>query len=247
MGVHQGGQVVAAERPGVGEALVQQAGQRVDVGPRVDRQVGEPLRGHVVQRPDGRPAHRQSRAGRADLARDAEVDDVDEVARGDQHVGRLDVAVHQTVGVRSGERLGDLADQVDRPRRGQRTGPLQQPADVLAVDQPHVDEQPAVDLPEVVDRDDVRLAQAGGDQLLAAEPGQVLRVVGVQVGQQLERHQPSAPGVTRAVDVAHAAAAQQVQQLVRPEHPRRHAVSPSSAHPPSRCSRRGVPAAAGRA
>ena len=44
--------------------------------------------------------------------------------------------------------------------------------------QPHVEEEPAVDLAVVVDRDDVRVGQARSDLLLPAEPGEALVVDG---------------------------------------------------------------------
>ena len=48
---------------------------------------------------------------------DAEVDEVGEVVGGEQHVLRLDVAVHEAVGVRGVQRGGDLADDRRGPRR----------------------------------------------------------------------------------------------------------------------------------
>ena len=86
-----------------------------------------------------------------------------------------------------------------------------------ALDQAHVDVEHAVDLAEVVHGDDVRLLQPGGDARLAPESVLVARV-GRHVGpQQLERHHPLADGVVGAVDLAHAADADQRLQLVGPE------------------------------
>ena len=140
-----------------------------------------------------------------DGVRDAEVDDVDEVVGGDEHVAGLDVAVHHAVGVRGVERLGDLGDQVDGPLGRQRAAALDQRAEVGPVDEAHVDEQPAVDLAVVVDRDDVRLAQPGDGVGLALEAALVLRVVGQRGGQQLQRDLAVAARVVGAVDLAHAA------------------------------------------
>ena len=118
--------------------------------------------------------------GRVRVARDAEVDEVDEVLAAvvdaDQHVGRLDVAVHEALGVRRVQRAGHLAHDPDSARRRQRALPREHLGEVGAVDQPHVDVELAVDLAVVVDRDDVRLGQPRGDLGLAAEPRLELRV-----------------------------------------------------------------------
>ena len=115
--VHQGGQVVAEERLLGGEALEEHAGQRVDVGARVDRVALEALGRHVVEGADGGAGHRELRPVVAHGVRDAEIGDVDEVVGGHEHVARLDVAVHHAVGVRGVERLGDLARPARRPAR----------------------------------------------------------------------------------------------------------------------------------
>ena len=120
-----------------------------------------------------------------DGVRDAEVDHVDELAGRDEDVARLDVAVHDAVGVGGIQRLGDLGDQVDGPVGRQRTALLDQRAEVGPVDQAHVDEQPAVDLAVVVDRDDVRLPQPRDGVGLTLEPALVLGSSESAVGSSL--------------------------------------------------------------
>ena len=63
-------------------------------------------------------------------------------------------------------------------RRGQRPVRGQHRGQIPAGDQAHVDEQPALDLTEVVDRDDVRLGQLRHQRGLLTEPGLELLVVG---------------------------------------------------------------------
>jgi hypothetical protein len=124
--------------------------------------------------------------------------------------------VDQAVVVGGVEGVGDLADQVDRAA-GVHRPVLQGLAQVGAVDQAHVDVEPAVDLAEVVDRDDVGLAQPGRDAGLAAEPAGVLRVVGQDLREELDGDVALVAGVVREVDLAHAAGAQQHLQPVVPE------------------------------
>ena len=186
------------------EALEEHAGEGVHVGARVDGMALEALGGHVVEGADGGAGHRELGPGVADGVRDAEVDDVDEVVGGDEHVAGLDVPVHHAVGVRGVERLGDLGDQADRPLGRQRTAAADQRAEVGPVDEAHVDEQPAVDLAVVVDGDDVRLAQPRDGVGLALEAALVLGVIGQRGGQQFQCDLAVAPRVIGAVDLAHA-------------------------------------------
>ncbi len=115
----RGHRFLLRERQPPGEAFEQHAGQRVLVGPAVHLLPGQPLRSEVV------PAAQQLAGGgqvgrvRRHRPRDAEVGQVGVVARGDQDVGRLHVAVHQAGGVRRVQRPGHLPEQVQRPQRVQ--------------------------------------------------------------------------------------------------------------------------------
>ena len=95
--------------------------------------------------------------------RDAEVDEVREVVGGEQHVLRLDVAVHETVAVRRVQRGGDLTDDRHRTRRRERALDPQLVLQAGALDQAHVDVEDPVDVAEVVHRDDVGFLQTRGD------------------------------------------------------------------------------------
>ena len=144
---------------------------------------------------------------------DAEVDEVGEVVVGQQNVGRLDVAVHQPCLMRTVQCRRDLLDDVHRAAGVQRPC-VQQGLQVHAVDEPHRHVQPAVDLADVVDRHDVGIVQTCRGAGLAAEPLVELGVLGVVRQQHLQRHHPVDLGVVSAPHLAHAAAAQQLDQLV---------------------------------
>src|SRR6185312_16579534 len=101
---------------GSDQALIQHAGQRIDVGAVGDLVVGKPFGGHVFP-----GAHRRAELGEFLVgggAGDAEVDQVGEVVAGDQDVGGFDVAVHHAGGVGGIQGRGDLADDGYRARRG---------------------------------------------------------------------------------------------------------------------------------
>ncbi len=131
-----------------------------------------------------------------------------------QHVGRLDVPVHQAVQVGRVQRRRHLGDDADRPVRGQRAQLVDQPADVAALDVAHGDEQHAVAVAGREDRDDVRVVHRGRGPRFADEPLPE-RLVPAQHGrQQLQGDVAAQLDVAGAVDQRHAAPADLLLQPV---------------------------------
>ncbi len=215
MRAHQLAQITRLKRRPTDHHLVEQAGQRVHIGRRSHRSPGEPFRRHVGAGSDQHARHRD--AGLAPDVGDAEIHQIGEVIRGEQHVLGLDIAVHQAVGVRGVQGRGHLRDDRDRPVRGQGAIGAQQFLDAGALDQTHVDEQDAVDLAEIVDRDHVRLLQAGRHPGLTPEPLLKTRVRGDLGTQQLDGHHAFLDRVVGPVDLPHATDTDQRLQLVRSE------------------------------
>ena len=107
---------LALERPRAGEALEEDAAERVDVGAAVDRAALDLLGRDVVDRPDEAAVAGQA-ADRRDVPGEAEVADVRVLAvrvRRDEDVAGLHVAVDEPGRVRGVERAGDLRDEVER-------------------------------------------------------------------------------------------------------------------------------------
>jgi hypothetical protein len=100
----------AAERRPPGQALVQQAAERVEVGAPVQVVTANLLGGDVVD-----SAERAARSDTGRLLRQSsgepEVGQVAVATHVDQNVRRLDVAVHETALVRGVERVRDLFQQ----------------------------------------------------------------------------------------------------------------------------------------
>ena len=109
---------VADERRPADEHLVEHDAERVDVAPAVDVEALG-----LLGREVGRGAHDQAGLGDlvveiADRPRDAEVGHLHLAVGGDEHVAGLDVAVHDAVAVRVGERLGDVGSDLAPRCRG---------------------------------------------------------------------------------------------------------------------------------
>ena len=102
-----------------------------------------------------------------------------------------------------------------RARSGRECAvPPQERLEIRAVDIPHRDEEAAVGLAGLVDRDDVRVVEARREPRLAQQSLAEALVVGERFREELERDRPLEPNVARAVDVAHATAPDEGLDLV---------------------------------
>ena len=165
--------VRSGEQRLAGEQLVRHRAERVDVGAVIDVRVAGGLLGrHVRRRADRRADLRERRgsgvgARRADRLRDAEVGDDRRAAR-EQHVVRLDVAVHDAALVRVRQRLRDVVQDADD--FGDRERSAREPrAQRFAFDERHRVEGQPVRVARGEHRNDVRLLQRGDGADLALE------------------------------------------------------------------------------
>src|SRR5947209_9026117 len=112
MRVELGEVVVRREWDGPGEALEEDAAQRVDIRACVHAVTAGLLGRDVIDRADERPGASQAVTS-CDSPRESEVRQVDVLAPdggGDENVGWLHVAMDEPVGVRGVERLGYVID-----------------------------------------------------------------------------------------------------------------------------------------
>ena len=204
---------VTPERRLPDETLVEHAAERVHVGAPVDLLPGDLLGGDVV---DGaqQVAVVADSGLLGDPSREAEVRQVDVVGavrpgpRVDKHVGWLHVAMHKAARVGSIQGARHLREDPDRVRRVQ-TAALQTLLEVTPVDVAHGDEENVLGRPGLVDRDDVRMVDRGGQLRLAQEAIAERLVLGEARSEQLEGDLPLEPQILGQVHDAHAAEAQQ--------------------------------------
>lgn len=120
--------------------------------------------------------------------------------------------------MRAIQRRGNLFDYCDRALGAQPPAVLADVVDqIAALDEPHVDVEPAVDFAVAVDGHHMRIVQTCSNACLAPEPLLKLVVLGQVCGQHLQRDDPIGGGIESAVDLSHATAPQDFQQLILPE------------------------------
>ena len=208
---HHVGGAVPVEGPAVGEQLVGDRAHGEDVRPVVALLPDHLLGHHVVHGAQHEPALGH---GRGLQVRDPEVHDLDLALVGDADVGGLDVAMVDPVAVRIAEPLADLPHDVELPFQGQGLALLDDLLEVGALDELHRDVGLAAVLAQVVDGDDVAVAQPSRRLRLAQEPRLELRRLRQARDHGLERDLAVDHRVVGLVDRTHAAAAQHLLHLV---------------------------------
>ena len=208
-----GGRRVVLERPHPGQELIGDDPEPIEVARR-RRAISLRLLGREIA---GGAEHRsgQCQGVEAGRARDAEVGHVDVSVAVEEEVAGLHVAMDDTVAVGGVERDRGLFQPAERLRRALSAVGAQAVVERPAAQVLHHDERTVVPLAHVEDRHRVRLArQPSCRQRLAREPLPDRFVRGVALGQHLHGNRPPEHVVGRAVDLAHAALADQLGRSV---------------------------------
>ena len=215
--LHQdAGHALGLERFRSGEALVEHAAEREEVRPAVHLQAPGLLGRHVVRGAHDQPGGCE--VGRRLQLGDAEVHHLHAAPRVDHDVRGLHVPVDHLVRVRVVEGGGDLPQQADRLREVE-TAPGPEPRlERLALHQLHDDETGGPGRDDVVDGDDVRVAQPRRHLRLAHEaPLDLLELGRLGKGVQtdaLDGHVAAEDGVAGAEHLAERAGAEACHRLV---------------------------------
>ena len=212
------------ERQRAGQQLVEDDAERVDVRARVDRHARSLLGAHVLRRAEQAAELRRARVVDVDRPldrlREAEVDDVRQRLAGllvDEHVARLEVAMHDTALMRVMDRAAHRDEQrharVDRQSMLVAIGRQRQAVEVV-----HREERAAVlGAARFEDARDAGMIELRQHLALGLEALQ--QVLGRRRRRHdLERHATTHGfALLREVDDAEATAAQFAHDLVRPD------------------------------
>jgi hypothetical protein len=173
-----------------------------------------PARQHGRRRDRGCVERRECvGAGRVGGFGEAEIEHLDAVARGERDVRGLQIAVNDPSFVGRFERLRNLPGNRNRLIERQRAS-LNARCQRLAVDELQHQKPMRSSLLEAVDTGDVLMVQRGEDLRLAPEPREPFRILGDAVRQRFQRDLAGEPGVLRPIHLAHAACAEQADDLI---------------------------------
>ena len=146
----------------------------------------------------------------------AEVEDLGAPVRGHQDVFGLEVAMHDPLLVRGGQRVRHLRADRQQPSGGE--GALrEQRAHGRPVHQLHHDVVMLAGHAEVVDGHDVRVVEGGSGPCLPLQPRDARGVSSQRFRQRLQGDIAAQASVARAIDLAHAARGQQRTHFVWPQ------------------------------
>ena len=205
-----GNGVVALERESPRQHFVEHDARGVDVRARVCAVAPRLLGRHVVHR-----AERllRERVGGVGEAGDAEVSDLDAAVAKHHDVLRLDVAVDDAARMRVRERLHDLRDEVQRLTPVELAALFHILLERDAVDELH-DDVLRRGARHVIDRNDVRVGKHRDGLGFIVEAAAEIRVAREIAFQYLDRHKAVEPVALGLIDHCHAAAADQLKQLI---------------------------------
>ena len=192
------------------EELVENEAERIDVALDGSALARELLGRHV----GGRPGDLGAALVVVDADGEAEVGDLRAAAAVDHDVAGLEVAVQHALVVRRGEARAHLARDLDRLVLGKPPDAAQERGQILAVDVLHGEEVPPLDLADVVDAADVGVRDAARVAHLGVEALDPGRLRGELRRQELQRDGLAELQVVGAVDLAHAAAADEADDAV---------------------------------
>ena len=150
---------------------------------------------------------------RADVFGEAEVEDFDAAFVSDHDVGGLEIAMDDASLMRGGERIGHGFRDFDDLRGGESTG-RHEAIERLAFDELHGEEVDAVGLFDGENGDDVRVIESRDGAGFALEAGEAFGIECGFGGEDFEGDVALEFCVGGAIDLAHAAGAEGVGDLV---------------------------------
>ena len=189
-----------------GEQLVAGDAVRKDVGERIGGRAVELFRRHVRQGADERTLGRDAGRRRLRQQGDAEIHDLHAAVRQQHDVGGLHIAVDDALGVGMVQSRGHLGHDVQLLQEAQRPLVDDGTFQVLALKQFHDEVGRTFVLAEIVNDNDILVAQFAGGRRLVAEAREHFGFAGC--GQGLDGNEPAHSGIVRAEHLAEAATPQ---------------------------------------
>jgi hypothetical protein len=206
------------------EHLVKDSANREDIGAVICGFTARLLRRHVIgcphhpagfgklHNPGGLPLHR-CRFDCEQLGQ-AKVDDLQLIISTDEDILRLQVTVHDSFLVCGDDAFGELKAELDGLFYREWTS-AETPSKRLPFEQFRYEIRRPVVGADVMNGDDVRMIEARRGHRFLLEPSQTFGIGRNALGDDFDRNIATQARVARAIDLTHAAAAEQCDHLVR--------------------------------
>ncbi|MBK8027308.1 MAG: hypothetical protein IPK19_39425 [Chloroflexi bacterium] len=203
-GVDDGRRRVAAERQPAGQHLVQRDAERPHVGALIRLAAQAHLRADVQPGAERDAGMRQTRGGAGEGQ--SEIGQARRAVFGEQHIGRLDVAVDDVQVVGAGQRVGQFQGDGQRRLDRELRLPPEQIGQSATTYVLHDDDLAAVGLARSQDFDDVRMIEPVEQIDFPLKPRDRLRLARRQFGAEtLDGHALAGLSVHAQIHFAHAA------------------------------------------
>ena len=145
---------------------------------------------------------------------ETEVGDHNLAAPVEHNVGRFQIAVQYALGVSRGESGTKLSRNVERLVGRKTADAPQQGSEVFAIDVLHGEESLAIDVADIVDAAYIGMRDTTRDPHFIAKAFEQAFIAGRLIGQKLQRNGLSESEIVSAINLAHAAFAQQCDDAV---------------------------------
>ena len=221
-GDHRVGGRITFEGTLAAQHFVQHGAEREEVGARVNGLAAHLLRRHVADCAhhcawvgDGRDGFGGAAAGDG-RTREAEVENLDVPVFAEKHILGFQIAMDDALVVRGREPASDLHRDIRRFAHRHRPL-LHSRAKGFTLEEFGDDKDMAVVGAGVVNGENVLVGEGGDGSGLPLEPGEPVSVLGKGPRQDFDRHVTPQPRVMGAVDLTHAARANQFGDFIRPK------------------------------
>ena len=198
------------------------AAESEDIRTRINRFSCELFRCHIVQRANDHALAGQKRCWRLRVERHAagwhdvfgqtEIQDFGAI-RGEHHVSRLEVSVHDPLLVCPVDRASNGSGNLHCLFKGKRPS-LEPVKEGLPVEELHHQEIDVTLVTHVVESADIRMRQLRNRACLLLEPCAKIGITSKSLRQHLDRDRASEPDVSRSIDLSHAAFADGLEDFV---------------------------------
>ena len=209
-----------------GKHFIEHGAECENVGARIGRLTTHLFRRHIARCPHDHARRGKLQAAERDLVyvsdrflrqlRQSKIEDLDSSVFGDEHIFRLQVAVHDSLLVRCRQSVGNLHSILDRLTLGQGAA-IEGCPQAAALQELGDQKRRLLVLADVMNGENVGVVERRHRPRLLLKAMQAVSFAGERCRKNFEGHIASQAGIRRAINFSHAACANQRLDFVRTE------------------------------